>query len=128
MAPLSAHLRSLALRLFAPFDMGDVPTPPPSPGTSLDADEALALLLPLLIIVSTLLFLLLLFLVFIILVRRRRSVALRDDDGPVDLSREDEFNAEGGISGLEQRWLDTVDSGQRAGYLRAKGALDPPGG
>jgi hypothetical protein len=126
MVPPATDLRSLVSRLFVPYDMGDVPTPPhPPAGTPSDADQTLALLLPLLILVSTLLFLLLLFLVFIIVVRRRRGVSLRDDDGPIDLSREDEVDAEGGISGLEQRWLDGVDSGQRAGYLRAKGESDP---
>jgi hypothetical protein len=112
----NSRLRASLSRMFAPYDMGDIPAPPPPS----DADQTLALLLPLLILVSTLLFLLLLFLVFIIIVRRRRGISLRDDDGPLDLTREDETDAEGGIAGLEQRWLETVDVGTRAGYLRFK--------
>jgi hypothetical protein len=83
--------------------------------------DALMVLLPLLIVLSTFLFLLLLFLVCIILVRRRRGIVLRDRDGPVDLSREDVIEGEGGFDGMESRWLESVSENARGLYQRAKG-------
>lgn len=81
---------------------------------------ALPVLLPLLIVLSTLLFLLLLFLVCILLLRRRRSIVLRDNDGPVDLSREDMVEGDGGFEVIENRWLETVSEVERATYRRAQ--------
>ena len=83
--------------------------------------DALLFLLPLLIVLSTFLFLVLLFLVFVILLRRRRGIRLRDGEGPVDLSREDHIEGEGGIEGVESRWLESVTESERRTYLRAKG-------
>ncbi|THH16740.1 hypothetical protein EW146_g3940 [Bondarzewia mesenterica] len=82
--------------------------------------DALLVLLPLLIVLSTFLFLLLLFLLGVILLRRRRGIALRDSDGPVDMSREDLIEGEGGFEGVESRWLESVSEGERRSYLRAK--------
>lgn len=84
-------------------------------------NDALLVLLPLLIVLSTFLFLLLLFLLCVILLRRRRGIALRDSDGPVDLSREEFIEGEGGFDGVESRWLESVSETQRRSYLRAKG-------
>lgn len=56
-------------------------------------------------------------------VRKKRGVILIEDEGPLDLAREEERDAEGGITGLEARWLESVDLATRAGYLRAKGRL-----
>lgn len=85
-------------------------------------DPSLALLLPLLILLSTLLFLLVFFLVFLIVVRKRRGrgIALQDHEGPLDLSREEEFEGEGGIAGVEERWLEQQDEAVQRGYERAK--------
>lgn len=85
-------------------------------------DPTLTLLLPLLILLSTLLFLLVFFLVFLIVLRRRKSrgIALLDHDGPLDLSREEEFEGEGGIAGVEERWLEQQDEFLQRGYERAK--------
>lgn len=83
--------------------------------------DALLVLLPLLIILSSLLFLLLLFLVCVLLIRRRRGIILRDSDGPIDLSREDLIDVEGGFDGLEERWLESVGEEVRRSYRRAKG-------
>ncbi|EFP84802.2 uncharacterized protein PGTG_10273 [Puccinia graminis f. sp. tritici CRL 75-36-700-3] len=94
-------------------------------------DSALALLLPLLVLLSSLLFLLLLFLIFLIVLRRRRShhhpsstrrhlLRLGDNDGPLDLSIPEEPEIEGGIEGLERRWLESCSQATRNGYLRAK--------
>ncbi|KAI0961489.1 hypothetical protein AcV7_000577 [Taiwanofungus camphoratus] len=82
--------------------------------------DAFYILLPLLIVLSTFLFLLLLFLVCVILLRRRRGIMLRDNDGPIDMSREDLVEGEGGFEGVESRWLETVTEAERRPYLRAK--------
>ncbi|ETW87269.1 hypothetical protein HETIRDRAFT_41415, partial [Heterobasidion irregulare TC 32-1] len=84
------------------------------------SNDALLVLLPLLIVLSTFLFLLLLFLLCVILLRRRRGIALRDTDGPVDMSREDSIEGEGGFDGVESRWLESVSDVTRRSYLRAK--------
>ena len=83
--------------------------------------DAFYILLPLLIVLSTFLFLLLLFLICVILLRRRRGIMLRDHDGPVDMSREDLVEGEGGFEGVESRWLESVVDSLRRSYLRAKG-------
>ena len=87
------------------------------------ASDALLVLLPLLIVLSTFLFLLLIFLICILLLRRRRGIALRDSDGPIDMSRDDLVHGEGGFEGVESRWLESVNDSTRRMYLRAKGAL-----
>ncbi|KAF8507091.1 SPRY-domain-containing protein [Russula emetica] len=84
------------------------------------ANDALLVLLPLLIVLSTFLFLLLLFLICILLLRRRRGIALRDNDGPIDMSRDDLVQGEGGVDGVESRWLESVNESTRRLYLRAK--------
>ena len=83
--------------------------------------DAFLIILPLLIVLSTFLFLLLLFLLCVILLRRRRGIALRDHDGPVDMSREDLIDGEGGFDGVESRWLESVSEPVRRSYLRGKG-------
>lgn len=90
-------------------------------------DPSLALLLPLLILLSTLLFLLVFFLVFLIVVRKRRGrgIALQDHEGPLDLSREEEFEGEGGVAGVEERWLEQQDEAVQRGYERAKREWPP---
>ena len=83
--------------------------------------DALLILLPILIVLSTFLFLLLSFLICALIIRRRRGIILRDNDGPVDLSREDLIEGDGGFEGVESRWLDGVSENVRRTYLRAKG-------
>jgi hypothetical protein len=85
-----------------------------------DADDPLALILPLLILLSTLIFLLILFIVLVVLVRRRARIALSDGDGPLDVGREEELEGHGGLRGVEERWLETVSDAVRRGYARAK--------
>ncbi|EPQ60765.1 SPRY-domain-containing protein [Gloeophyllum trabeum ATCC 11539] len=85
-----------------------------------EPNQALLVLLPLLIVLSTFLFLLLVFLVCIILLRRRRGILLRDSDGPVDMSREELIEGEGGFEVMESRWLESVNEVERRSYLRAK--------
>ncbi|KAM0755925.1 SPRY-domain-containing protein [Meredithblackwellia eburnea MCA 4105] len=93
---------------------------PPGTGTGTEDDDSLAILLPLLLLLTSLLFLLLLFLVFLVFLRRKRGVALRDDSGPTNLEREDDVDGEGGLAGVEQRWLEETEENTRAGYLRGK--------
>ena len=83
--------------------------------------DALLVLLPLLIVLSTFLFLLLVFLVCVLIIRRRRGILLRDSDGPVDMSREELIESEGGFDAVEARWLDSVPDHVRRDYNRAKG-------
>lgn len=111
-----------------PFDIVHIPDEPvyQRPPT---ADDTLALLLPLLILLSTLLFLLLLFTILVILVRRKARISLGDSDGPLDVGREEELEGTGGLDGIEQRWLETVEEPIQRGYRRAKDWIlaYPPG-
>jgi hypothetical protein len=68
----------------------------------------------------------LVFLICVLLLRRRRGISLRDSDGPVDVSREDAVQGDGGFEGVEQRWLETVSEVERREYSRAKGACTFP--
>lgn len=104
--------------LVDPRDIIDSPQP-----TGPANRDALLVLLPLLIILSSLLFLLLLFLVCVLLLRRRRGIILRDNDGPIDMSREELIDGEGGFEGVEERWLESVSEETRRSYGRAKGDL-----
>ena len=94
------------------------PEQPPSNG-----GDALLVLLPLLIVLSTFLFLLLSFLICALVIRRRRGIVLGDSDGPVDMSREDLIDGDGGFDGVESRWLEGASENDRRTYLRAKGLL-----
>ncbi|PPQ88663.1 hypothetical protein CVT25_010239 [Psilocybe cyanescens] len=91
------------------------PQPPPN-----SSSDPLLVLLPLLIVLSTFLFLLLTFLVCALIVRRRRGIILRDSDGPVDMSREELIEGEGGFENLEARYLEDANENVRRAYLRAK--------
>lgn len=96
--------------------------PPDNPNQHSDA---LLVLLPLLIVLSTFLFLLLIFLVCVLLIRRRRGIVLHDNDGPVDMSREELIEGDGGFNALEERWLESVNDSVRRAYNRAKGSVPP---
>ena len=96
----------------------EIPNSPSAP-----PHDALLVLLPLLVVLSTFLFLLLLFLVCVLLIRKRRGIILRDNEGPVDMSREELIDGEGGFEGVEARWLDSVSDVVRRAYQRARGLL-----
>lgn len=83
--------------------------------------QTLAILIPL-IVVSTVLLLLLFFTTALLLHRRRRGIELADEGGPTNLEREDRIDGEGGLDGVEARWLQTVDEPVKMGYVRAKSA------
>lgn len=125
--------RSVAGAQFVPSPMSSSEFPvilsPPHfepPDPSPQQPDALLVLLPLLIVLSTFLFLLLIFLICVLLIRRRRGIVLRDNDGPVDMSREELIEGDGGFETLEERWLESVDEAVRRAYIRAKGSFTPP--
>lgn len=106
-----------------------IATGPPVPHTSRLGDpthsssrgKTLYILLPVFVILATLLILLIVFLIGIIYNKRRRGIRLVEDGGPLDLSRNDGVIGEGGIEGVESRWLEEVSEDVRQGYARAKG-------
>lgn len=53
--------------------------------------------------------------------RKKRGIVLRDEGGPLNLEQEDEIEGEGGLDGVEQRWLEGVEEATKTGYLRGKG-------
>jgi hypothetical protein len=83
--------------------------------------KTIYILLPVFVILATLLILLVVFLIGIIYNKRRRGIRLVEDGGPLDLSRNDGVIGEGGIEGVESRWLEEVSEDVRQGYARAKG-------
>jgi len=85
--------------------------------------QTLAILIPLIVVLSTLVVLILL--LAILLLRRKRGIELSDEGGPTNLEREDEVEGEGGLDGVESRWLQTVDEPTKMGYVRAKSASLP---
>jgi hypothetical protein len=48
---------------------------------------------------------------------------LTEDGGPLDLSKGDGVIGEGGVEGVEARWLEGVDPDVKEAYRRAKGML-----
>ncbi|GAA5863695.1 hypothetical protein JCM3774_001217 [Rhodotorula dairenensis] len=95
---------------------GDVAAPAP---VRHRADHTLAILIPLLV-VSTVLLLFLFLATALLLHRRRRGIELAEEGGPTNLEREDRVDGEGGLDGVEARWLQTVDESVKMGYIRAK--------
>lgn len=110
-----------ALDDILPHPSSDTFSPTSPPDYPEQSPDALLFILPLLIVLSTFLFVLLLFLVCIIFIRRRRGIVLRDNDGPIDMSREDLYEGDGGFEGVESRWLESVSDSISRSYLRAKG-------
>jgi hypothetical protein len=46
---------------------------------------------------------------------------LTEDGGPLDLSKGDGVVGEGGVEGVEARWLENLEPDVRDAYKRAKG-------
>ncbi|ORY21295.1 hypothetical protein BCR39DRAFT_553959 [Naematelia encephala] len=88
----------------------------------------LLVFIPLLVIVLTVLLGLVCFLVAVLFMRKRKGIRLTEDGGPLDLSKSDGVIGEGGVEGVESRWLETVDPDVREAYKRAKDWQDqyPP--
>lgn len=94
----------------------------PHQGEQRGLSTVLLIFIPVLVVVITVLVGLLCFLIAVLLMRRRKGVRLTEDGGPLDLSKSDGVIGEGGVEGVESRWLETVEPDVRAGYARAKGA------
>lgn len=112
-----------------PFPIVTPPADPqmsPLPGSTngKHGGKTLYILLPVFIILFTLLVLLIVFLIGIIYSKRRRGIRLIEDGGPLDLSRNDGVIGEGGIEGVESRWLEQVSEDVRQGYQRGKGKFE----
>ncbi|GAA6056506.1 hypothetical protein NBRC10513_007114 [Rhodotorula toruloides] len=119
--PISPPTRGGGGGVFDGGSEGGIELPGPRTGspTHHRSDPTLAILIPLLVVLTLLLFLI--FILTIVLLRRRRGIELTDDgSGPTNLQREDEVDGEGGLEGVEQRWLMGVDEPTRVGYMRAK--------
>lgn len=117
---LEDNIRSIAHRISSSSPSNNVELDSPG-GSTPPPPDALLVLLPLLIVLATFLLLLVTFLLCVLLVRRRRGIILRDNDGPVDMSREDLIEGEGGFEGIESRWLENAPDNVRRDYMRAKG-------
>lgn len=63
----------------------------------------------------------LLFLAFVILLCRRRRMCSWDGEGPINSTREDLIEGEGGLAGGESNWIEFFSESERRTYLRAKG-------
>jgi hypothetical protein len=56
----------------------------------------------------------------------RLTSRLTEDGGPLDLSKGDGVVGEGGVEGVEARWLENLEPDVRDAYKRAKGELPYP--
>ncbi|KAJ9097358.1 hypothetical protein QFC19_006826 [Naganishia cerealis] len=135
----ATYLKHLAMQSSAPMTLDDgdapheqypfpintapaVPQPSPIPGSGQGNHGAktVYILLPVFVILSTLLVLLIAFLIGILYSKRRKGIRLVEDGGPLDLSRNDGVIGEGGVEGVESRWLEQVSEDVRQGYKRGK--------
>ncbi|KAK4686522.1 Ran-binding protein 9/10, partial [Tremellales sp. Uapishka_1] len=80
----------------------------------------LLVFIPIMVVILTVLLGLLVFLMAILYLRRRKGIRLTEDGGPLDLSKSDGVMGEGGVEGVEARWLETVDPDVREAYKKAK--------
>nr|XP_031858225.1 uncharacterized protein CI109_006368 [Kwoniella shandongensis]KAA5525297.1 hypothetical protein CI109_006368 [Kwoniella shandongensis] len=76
--------------------------------------------IPFLVVCLTVLLGLVVFLVAVLYMRRKKGIRLTEDGGPLDLSKGDGVIGEGGVEGVESRWLETVDPDVKEAYKRAK--------
>ncbi|GMK59437.1 hypothetical protein CspeluHIS016_0800430 [Cutaneotrichosporon spelunceum] len=90
------------------FDSGDGPS------------TVLIVFIPILVVALTVLLGILIFLIALLCMKRQRGIRLAEDGGPLDLSKGDGVIGEGGVEGVEQRWLETCDADVREAYLRSK--------
>ncbi|BEI84160.1 hypothetical protein CcaverHIS002_0407640 [Cutaneotrichosporon cavernicola] len=90
------------------FDSGDGPS------------TVLIVFIPILVVALTVLLGILIFLIALLCMKRQRGIRLAEDGGPLDLSKGDGVIGEGGVEGVEQRWLETCNADVREAYLRSK--------
>lgn len=81
----------------------------------------LIVFIPILVVILTVLLGVLIFLIAVLIMRRQKGIRLTEDGGPLDLSRGDGVIGEGGVEGVESRWLETADPDVREAYRRTKG-------
>lgn len=99
----------------------DLPKPTQSDNDNGGGVSALLLVfIPVLVVVLAVLVGMVVFLIAVLYMRRKRGIRLLEDGGPLDLSKGDGVIGEGGVEGVESRWLETVDSEVREAYNRAK--------
>nr|XP_019008380.1 endosome protein [Kwoniella pini CBS 10737]OCF47161.1 endosome protein [Kwoniella pini CBS 10737] len=108
-----------------PWRGGRMPTPQPTPNPSQgDGDSGystiLLIFIPVMVVVLTVLLGLVVFLVAVLYMRRRKGIRLTEDGGPLDLSKSDGVIGEGGVEGVESRWIETLDADVKEAYKRAK--------
>jgi hypothetical protein len=94
--------------------------PPPYDDGDDGPSAVLLIFIPILVVILTVLLGVLIFLIAVLVMRRQRGIRLTEDGGPLDLSRGDGVIGEGGVEGVESRWLETVDPDVREAYLRTK--------
>ncbi|WVF69681.1 hypothetical protein IAT40_004460 [Kwoniella sp. CBS 6097] len=101
------------------------PTPEaPQPHTPENGDTGystiLMIFIPVMVVVLTVLLGLVVFLVAVLYMRRRKGIRLMEDGGPLDLSKGDGVIGEGGVEGVEARWMETLDPDVKEAYKKAK--------
>ncbi|KAK8847517.1 hypothetical protein IAR55_005375 [Kwoniella newhampshirensis] len=100
----------------------DIPQPrQPANGNGEGGNSTLVLIfIPVMVVILTVLLGLVVFLIAVLYMRRRKGIRLTEDGGPLDLSKGDGVIGEGGVEGVEARWLETVDPEVKEAYKRAK--------
>lgn len=81
----------------------------------------LIIFIPILVVILTVLLGVLIFLIALLCLKRKNGIRLTEDGGPLDLSKGEGVIGEGGVEGVEARWLETADPDVREAYRRAKG-------
>lgn len=117
----TAHSRNHLVKMDQDPWHPDLPNPTRSENDNGGGVSTLLLVfIPVLVVVLTVLVGMVVFLIVVLYVRRKRGIRLLEDGGPLDLSKGDGVVGEGGVEGVESRWLETVDPEVREAYNRAK--------
>ncbi|KDN52563.1 SPRY-domain-containing protein, partial [Tilletiaria anomala UBC 951] len=91
-----------------------------NPGYPVEDGDALSLVLPLLILLSTLIFILLLSSILVLVLRRQSRISLSEQDGPVDITcDEEDVRASVAVEREEMFLQGLMDEAVRQGYRRA---------
>ncbi|WVQ98170.1 hypothetical protein IAU59_005292 [Kwoniella sp. CBS 9459] len=98
----------------------EVPQPHQPENGDTGYSTLLMIFIPVMVVVLTVLLGLVVFLVAVLYMRRRKGIRLMEDGGPLDLSKGDGVIGEGGVEGVETRWLETLDPDVKEAYKKAK--------
>lgn len=104
------------------------PTPEPRQDAPNDGfSTVLLIFIPIMVVILTVLLGLVVFLVTVLYLRRKKGIKLTEDGGPLDLGKGngDGVIGEGGVEGVEARWLEGVEPDVREAYRKAKGGCSP---